>query len=206
MPPDENAAADLLVIRPVTAEDWPAFAKLFSAPGAPKNCWCMAWRATNEERRQFTAAARTPKAERGGPRPDSVVRRDAIRGRVAAGIPVGLLATADGEPIGWCSIAPRPTYRTLGGPEDHADDPAAVWSIACFFVLRPWRGRGVVRRLIDAAVAHAGDSGARVIEAYPVAPDARSHRFMGLVPTFEAAGFTAIGTAGYRRTVMRRVP
>lgn len=194
-----------LRVRPVSADDWPTFAELFSAPGAPKHCWCMAWRASNEERRRFGAAARAPRA-RGSLRPDDALRREAIQRRIAAGVPVGLLATAGDEPVAWCSVAPRPTYRPLGGPPDQQLDPAAVWSIACFFVKRSWRGRGVVGSLIEAAVAHAAGCGATVVEATPVVPGAPSHRFMGTVARFEAAGFTAVGPAGYRRTVMRLMP
>jgi hypothetical protein len=55
-------------------------------------------------------------------------------------VPTGILGYQDGEPIGWCSVAPRPTYRPLGGPPD--GDPEGVWSIVCFFVTRRMRGRG----------------------------------------------------------------
>jgi hypothetical protein len=42
-----------------------------------------------------------------------------------------------------------------------------------------------------------------MVEAYPVAPDAPSYRFMGFVPVFEEAGFAEVGRAGTRRHVMR---
>ena len=58
-------------------------------------------------------------------------------------------------------------------------------------------------RLIQAAVAHARKRGATVVEAYPVAPDSPSYRFMGFVPVFTAAGFREVGRAGTRRHVMR---
>ena len=45
--------------------------------------------------------------------------------------------------------------------------------------------------------------GATVVEAYPVAPDSPSYRFMGFVPVFEAAGFREVGRAGIRGHVMR---
>lgn len=194
-----------VIIRPLTTGHWPAFADLFSSPGAPSHCWCMAWRATtDDERRGFRAAALAPKPPRGAPSPGSALRRDAMRRRVDAGVPVGLIAYADAEPVAWCSVGPRPTFRRLGGPKDQADDPAVVWSIDCFFVKRAWRGRGLVPRLIDAAVAYAREGGARLVEAYPVEPDAPRFRFMGVVPAFEADGFVAVAPAGHGRTVMRR--
>ena len=127
-----------------------------------------------------------------------------MRSRILSGVPVGLLAFAGDQPVAWCSIAPRPTYRRLGGPKDFDDDPEAVWSIACFFVVRTWRGRGLSQLLIREAVDCARANGARIVEAYPVEPDSPSYRFMGLVPVLEAAGFDVVGSAGQRRTVMRR--
>lgn len=52
-------------------------------------------------------------------------------------------------------------------------------------------------------MAYAREQGATVVEAYPVDPDAPSYRFMGFVPTFEEAGFSEVGRAGYRRHVMQ---
>lgn len=49
---------------------------------------------------------------------------------------------------------------------------------------------------------HARDHGAKHVEAYPVAPDSKTYRFMGLVPTFADAGFQFVKTAGSRRKVM----
>lgn len=106
-----------------------------------------------------------------------------------------------GSPVGWVSVAPRETYRNLGGPE--AGPGEVIWSIVCFYVPRKRRGEGTIRHLIAAAVDHARRAGATTVEAYPVDPDAPSYRFMGFVPTFANAGFADAGMAGKRRHVMR---
>lgn len=131
---------------------------------------------------------------------DGASRKQAMAARVSAGVPVGLLGYVDGEPVAWCSVAPRATYRRLV-PDDTGDE--GIWSIACFFVVRRLRGRGLTQRLIGAAVDHAAARGATAVEAYPVDPDSPSYRFMGFVPAFEAAGFHEVGRAGTRRHVMR---
>jgi len=61
--------------------------------------------------------------------------RRPLRGLVRKGTPVGVLAYAGGEPVGWCSIAPRETYAALERFRalPRLDD-AAVWSVVCFFV------------------------------------------------------------------------
>jgi predicted GNAT family acetyltransferase len=145
----------------------------------------MVWRRTAEEARH-----------RDGPS-----RKGQMLKRIAAGVPVGLLAHRHGEAVGWVSIAPRGTYRNLGGPEAATGED--IWSIVCFFVPRRLRGDGLVRQLIAGAVDHARAHGATAVEAYPVDPDAPSYRFMGFVPVFAEAGFDETGRAGTRRHVMR---
>jgi GNAT superfamily N-acetyltransferase len=131
---------------------------------------------------------------------DSAHRKAAMAERVCAGTPVGLLWYANGEPVAWCSVAPRSTYRRLVC-DTSADE--GIWSIACFFIVRRLRGMGITRQLIDAAVGYARAHGAAVVEAYPVDADSPSYRFMGFVPVFEEAGFADVGREGKRRHVMQ---
>lgn len=175
-----------LVFHEVDAERWDDFERLFGARGGPKSCWCMIWRAQGEEARKT----------------DSDSRRAGIERRVRDGVPVGILAYADDEPIGWCSIAPRESYRPgLADAGDESDE--GIWSLACLFVPRARRGEGLSRRLIEAAIEHARRAGAAVVEAYPVDPDSPSYRFMGFVETFREFGFDERGRVGRRRHVMR---
>ncbi|RYE07083.1 MAG: GNAT family N-acetyltransferase [Hyphomicrobiales bacterium] len=146
----------------------------------------MAWRATPEE---------VKAAPRGSD------RKPLIEARIKQGTPVGLIGYLDGDPVAWVSIAPRDTYRDLGGPA--AADGENIWSLACMYVPRKRRGEGYGNQLIEAATAYARKRGANVLEAYPVDPDSPSYRFMGFVPAFRKLGFTSVGTAGSRRTVMR---
>ena len=121
-----------------------------------------------------------------------------MQSRVKQEVPIGLLAYDGDKPIAWCSVAPRETFRSLGGN----DTKEHVWSITCFFVQRQYRGQSVTSKLITAAIAYAKANGARHVEAYPVAPDSPTYRYMGLVPNFEKAGFQYVKTAGTRRHVM----
>lgn len=176
-----------LTFREVTRSRWADLEKLFESPGGPKYCWCMVWRATPQE----------------AGRRDGRSRKAALNRRVRRGVPIGLLGYLGEEPVAWVSIAPRPTYRHLGGLDDSTDEPEKVWSLICFFVARPFRGRGVMTQLLKAAVNHARRRGATVVEAYPVEPSSPSYRFMGFTPVFKAAGFREVGRAGTRRHVMR---
>jgi len=178
-----------LLIREVDEECWPDLVSLFDSPGGPKYCWCMAWRAKGSEARARTDAD----------------RRAALEQRVRAGTPVGLPGYLEQQPVAWCSIAPRSTYRPLGGLAEPGEKDGDVWSLVCFFIKRSMRRRGLSAKLIEAAAEYARSQGGKVMEAYPVLPDSPSYRFMGFVPMFETAGFRRVAAAGTRRHVMRRV-
>jgi len=183
---ERGATTPKLSFHAVDSAHWADFERLFESRGAPKYCWCMVWRATPEE----------------GKLTGNANRKAAMHQRVKDKVPVGLLAYADDEPVGWCSIAPRDTYRRL--VKDDTSDDDGVWAISCFFIKRELRGQGMTKRLLAAALKHARAHGAMVVEAYPVDADSPSYRFMGFVPMFEQAKFHEIGREGTRRHVMRR--
>ena len=97
---DTTAAAPALEFRPVTLDRWPDLAALFDGRGGPKYCWCMVWR-------PWPAGL-----ERSRPN-----KRAEMERTVLGGTTVGILAYVEGEPVAWCSVAPRETYRKLGGDE-----------------------------------------------------------------------------------------
>ncbi len=187
----ESPAANPFVVKEVTLSTWGDFERLFEAKGSPKACWCMLWRAASPTEWENA---------------DSAGRKRAMKARIDAGTPVGLLGYLGPEPVAWCSIAPLATYRRLSKEVEanHIEANNKTWTIACFFVLRPHRRAGIVKRLIAAAVRHAQKHGASAIEAYPVDEDSPSYRFMGFVPVFTEAGFSEIGREGARRHHMRR--
>jgi hypothetical protein len=169
-------------IKPVDDKTWSDFETLFESKGAPKYCWCMAWRMTKEELKHNNSKS----------------RKKFIKKRVDNDTQIGLLAYIEGEPIAWCSIAPRETYQRLGGDENLEK----VWSLACFFIKREHRGGGLVTDLIKHAKKYAKKNGAKYLEAYPVKKDSPSYRFMGYVGTFEKAKFHFVKKEGSRRNVM----
>jgi GNAT superfamily N-acetyltransferase len=116
----------------------------------------------------------------------------------------GVLAFVDGEVAGWCSIAPKATYRALVNSRTipHVAD-ADAWSAVCFVVRPGFRRRGLMHELLDGAVEHARASGAIVIEGYPVEPENdrvdQTSAYVGTVGLFEAHGFERVlQTAGRR--------
>ncbi|TKJ29443.1 MAG: GNAT family N-acetyltransferase [Chloroflexi bacterium B3_Chlor] len=120
----------------------------------------------------------------------------------------GLLAYADEQPIGWCSVAPREAFPRLGRSRilKRVDDQP-VWSVVCFFVDKSFRRRGVAVRLLGAAVEHAKKHGAKIVEGYPVEPRTAStpdaFAFTGLASAFRKAGFVEVLRRSDTRPIMR---
>lgn len=177
-----------LDIRAVTPALWDDLAALFERPGPrggrqdPANCWCSVWRTSQ----------RTPEEN-----------RQHLCDLARAGEEPGLLASRDGAPVGWVSVAPREQFPSLlrsrqFGPRD--DDPG-VFVISCFVVDRQVRRQGIATALLDAAVDHAVARGATAIEAFPGDPP----DYKGRIEWFLDAGFAPIRQAG-KRTVVRFVP
>jgi GNAT superfamily N-acetyltransferase len=151
-------------------------------------------------------------------RQSAAERRAGLKGLVDAGQAPGLLAYAGGtsplegaEPIAWVSLGPRESFpplersRTLKRVDDRS-----VWSIVCFFVAKPYRGQGLMVRLLQGAVAYAAGQGAQIVEGYPTDPgegrvDSGSEGYMGLVSAFRKAGFVEVGRPSKRQVIMRYI-
>jgi GNAT superfamily N-acetyltransferase len=182
-----------LEIAPLTPERWPDLETLFGPRGACAGCWCMWWRVSRAQWQRQKGEG----------------NRKAFRKVVEAGGVSGLLAYAEGQPVGWCAIAPRSDYPGLARSRVlKAVDDRPVWSVTCFFVARPWRRRGVTTPLLEAAADLARARGARILEGYPV--DATHDQpdpfvFSGLVSSFRRAGFREVLRRSPRRPIMRRL-
>jgi GNAT superfamily N-acetyltransferase len=184
---------DALDFHPLTADRLRDLAGLFDQGGDPKFCWCSWYRVRSVDFRSATAAT------------NREVLEGAVATVAAAGRAPGLIAYRGGEAIGWVSLGPREDFDRLRhskvlGPID--DRP--VWSIVCFVVARAERGRGVARRLLDAAIAYADEHGATLLEAYPVDTAGgrvpAAHAFKGTVAMFADAGFEVVERRQATRT------
>jgi len=124
----------------------------------------------------------------------------------------GLLAYLDGEPAGWCSMAPRRDYKYLrqtvwrGRTEDR-DDPS-VWAVTCFVIRVGFRRQGVSRALVCGTIELARDRGARAVEAYPMKPAPGKdvtwgELHVGALSAFLAAGYQVVQVPSLRRAIVR---
>jgi GNAT superfamily N-acetyltransferase len=180
---------------PLTPDTWNDLEALAERPGSTvlRSCWCMFYRQTGDFGLSLAA----------GP-----VHREALCRIVDTGESPGLVGYVNGEPAGWISLGPRPEYPRLDSSRlMRAVDNIPVWSIVCSFVGRDFRGRGVQRRLLAAAITFARDEGVRTLEAYPVDKPGRSDSgsmWWGSRSLYEKAGFREVERRSATRLVMRR--
>jgi len=190
----ETGPLAMLEFYPLTPERWADLEALFGPRGATGGCWCMWWRL---KRSEFD-------------RQKGEGNRQAFKLIVASGRPPGLLAYANGRPVGWCAIEPRQNYPVLERSRNlKRVDDKPVWSITCFFVAKPYRGQGLTVALIKAAVDYAREQGAEIIEAYPVEPKSEEmpavFAWTGFASAFRQAGFEEVLRHSETRPIMRYI-
>lgn len=127
-------------------------------------------------------------------------RTEMFRAEIDEGPPPGVIAYVDSEAAGWIRVGPRtrqdriPRTRIIAAATTEPFDDDSVWAVTCFVVRREHRGTGLNHALLEAAVDYARESGARLIEGYPVDTRGEKQRandlFHGTLGTFLAAGFT----------------
>ena len=179
---------------PLTPERWGDLEALFGPNGAYSGCWCMWWRRTGPDWN----------AHRGEG------NRQTLKDVVDAGEHVGVLTYADGQPVGWCAIAPWDAYLRLREERVRIFkkvDDLPVWTITCFYVNRHYRRKGLTLGLLKAAVDYAVANAATIVEGYPVDPGegkmSSASAYTGLLSTFEKAGFVEVLRRQGMRPVMR---
>lgn len=186
-----------VTVAPVTPERLADVATLFGSSGTTRGCYC-AW---------FLFSAKEVQAGwSGGNRLafEACTRAETPR-------PMGLLAYAGGDPVGWCAAGPRSRYaRALRSKvlrQHDADENDDVWLVPCFFIRAGFRRQGIMRELLTHAVDLAAGHGAKAIEGFPLSGDRRrgsGEAFLGIEPLFAACGFSVVDRPTPNRAVMRR--
>jgi GNAT superfamily N-acetyltransferase len=187
---------------PANEASWADLRTVIGTRGPAARCWCQRYKLAPRE-----AFASFPAEERA-----HRLRQQTDCGHPDADATSGLVAYLDGEPAGWCAVEPRPAYTGLlrafrvpwDGREEDRNDPG-VWAVTCLFTRAGFRKRGVSRALAHAAVAYAGERGARAVEAYPITTKnvIPEELHVGTEGVFAAAGLTVVSRPTPRRVVMR---
>lgn len=185
---------------PLTPKVWDDVVAVFgggAGRGDCGRCWCQWWR--------LPRSGLGMDADR-----ESLKAR--FRAEVEAGVP-GLLAYRESVPAGFVRVGPRsqvPQWNGAGrltAPLDQREaEDLRVWGISCFVVRVGHRGKGVMNALLDAAIAHARSSDARLLDACPVETNGKrpaNSLYHGTASAFAERGFTEVARRKADRPLMR---
>jgi len=185
--------------RPLVPARWADLEELFGLPGGSivRGCWCMYYRRSGRASGPASGVERKDENKR------------ELCELVDRGVVPGLIGYLGENPAGWISLGPREDYLKLRrSPIMKPVDETQVWSVVCSYVAKPYRGLGLQHALLAAAIDFARESGAAVLEAYPIDKAERSHddfMYLGSRSLYERAGFTEVVRRSPTRVVMRRM-
>ena len=180
-------------VKALDASTWDAFALLVEANGGVfGGCWCMGFHPEGVGKGTTPALNRARKLE-----------------RVRAGTAHAALVFSGSECVGWCQfgvpdelprIKSRAAYtKGLSTPPD--------WRIACCFVGKGHRRRGVAAAALGGALDLIAGMGGGTVEGYPEDADAVPAGFLfnGAISTYQQQGFTRDRKIGKHRWVVARI-
>lgn len=178
-------------IQPLEASTWEAFADLVVRNnGIFGGCWC---------------AGNHVEYERGVSDPRTLKEQLVRQGRAHA----ALVFDEAGAAQGWCQYG-SPDELNLKHARAYAADPPppARWRIACIFVDKRHRGRGIARAALEGALAEIGRAGGGLVEAISETTAGREAQgrflFSGTVELFEQYGFTRVRQVGKHAWIVNR--
>lgn len=150
-------------------------------------------------------AMRLPKAQYQAGKAGGNKRR--MKARVTKGPPPGLLGYLNREAVAWIALGPRTEFDALARSRILKPvDERPTWSIACLYVRKDLRGRGVSTQMARGAAEWARRQGAELVEAYPTEQPARLpdvFLWTGVASAFARAGFREVARRSKSRPIMR---
>jgi GNAT superfamily N-acetyltransferase len=177
-------------VRALDESTWDAFARLVEANnGVFGGCWCMGFHPDDSR--------------------DPASNREHKLERVRAGSAHAALVFAGDDCVGWCQFgAPDevPKIKNRAAYEKSLTN-LPDWRIACNFVGKGYRRKGVATAGLAGAIELIAGLGGGTVEGYP--EDAASvpagFLFHGALSTFEKHGFVRDRKIGKHRWVVTRV-
>ena len=183
--------------RELSSRTFSDFEKIAAKQGG---CWCMHYQ------RAKPIPQKSPSEWK------KINRRDK-RALVERGQSHAILVYDKENPVGWCQYGAKEElpridagrgYRTVGPPAGSEK----LWRITCFFVDREYRGKGVAKLALSAALESIKKQGGGIVEAYPVVSKKMTAvaewRWFGTPNMFKKEGFEKIAPLGTSMVLMRK--
>lgn len=184
--------ADDYRIRPLDEDTWPAFAALVERNGGIfGGCWCIGFHPEGADK-DTTAD----------------LNRDRKLQRVRAGTAHAALVFHEDECLGWCQFGSPAELPRIKSRAEYERGRTALpdWRIACCFVGKGHRRRGVATAALSGALELIADLGGGTVEGYPEEAQSVPAGFLfnGALSTYEQLGFSRDRKIGKHRWVMTR--
>ncbi len=198
MTPDPPTFTTRLLTKDTLAD----FERLFETRPAPDafDCWCL----FNHGTGPYPAEGR-PSSEAAQESANRMQRQTLVE----RGLSHGVLVYVGEEPVGWCQFGPADELPRLDESANYRDatggqGPRPAWRITCFTVDKRYRGQGVARTALQAALEAIRTNGGGLVEAYPAVGWDVPTQYMGTPSLFEKAGFEVVAPLGTSNVVMRK--
>lgn len=188
-----------LKVLPLTKATWTDLLDLFGKTGGNSQCWCLAYRFPSKELKKIPYIDRKIKLQ-------ELTENNSN--------PPGLIGYINNKPVTWVGFSPKEAFYKL----EHSRvikpiDEKKVWSIACFWFKKDYRGKKLIYQMIEGVINYAKDNNISIIEAYPIelAEGERNKEppiWFGTRAIFESLGFKKVGetsatSGGKPRVIMR---
>lgn len=183
-----------LTARTLTAETWPAFARLVEKHnGIFGGCWCISFHLREGEGKRGAAAYRAMK-----------------EARVRTGTAHAAMIFDGADAVGWCQFGSPAELPNIKSRKAYEEVLGRLpdWRITCFFIDRDRRGEGIANLALREALLEIARLGGGTVEAYPEnvvgRKVSRSFLWSGTLGMFEKEGFVKDRKIAMHRWVMVR--
>jgi GNAT superfamily N-acetyltransferase len=164
-------------------------------------CWCMYYQRPRPIRGKLSMAKRR-----------AINQKDkealVLQGRSHA------VLVYDGKtPVGWCQYGVKEELPRIDAGRNYRKvEPLPpsekLWRITCFFVDRDYRGKGVAKLALKAALESIKKQGGGIVEAYPVVSAKMAAvpewRWFGTPSMFRREHFRTVASLGSSGVLMRK--
>ena len=186
------------IVRELSSRTFSDFEKIAAKQGG---CWCM-----------YYQRAKPLRVKSSNPDWKKINRKDK-RALVEKGQSHAILVYDNESPVGWCQYGAKEELPRIDAGRGYrkVGPPAAaekLWRITCFFVDRDYRGKGVAKLALNAALESIKRQGGGIVEAYPVVSKKMAAvaewRWFGTLSMFKKEGFEKIAPLGTSMVLMRK--
>jgi GNAT superfamily N-acetyltransferase len=185
-------------IQELSSSTWPAFEKLAMKQGG---CWCIYYQRPKPVGRGLS----TEEWKK--------INRKDKENLVLQGRSHAILVYDDKTPVGRCQYGSRDELPRIDAGRGYRKvrplvGPEKIWRITCFFVDKDYRGQGIAKIALHAALESISRQGGGIVEAYPVVSKKMAEvpewRWFGTPNMFRKERFNPVAPLGTSGLLMRR--